>query len=302
MKSEMEFHELANVFPLLAGAEFDELVSSIKRNGQLERIITWQGKILDGRNRYRACIAAGVEPYSEEFEGTLEEAREFVVDANIRRRHLSASQRALAATKLANLAIGGNGSNQHGSKPANLPHCSDEAPTAAAVTQAQAATMLNVSERSVRAARHVLDDGAPELVGAVERGKISVSAAATVASLPKHEQAEIVAGGRGEVVAAARTVRAEAVACRDNAPPPLDPDYGDGPIDQPEATREPVAVNSRPTAAAMTAKPLRSLENISGGELARWIKITTPKDHPHVVRVLEMAAAILRDEMRGSAA
>ena len=50
-----------------------------------------------------------------------------------------------------------------------------------------------------------------------------------------------------------------------------------------------------------TARPLRDLVGISGGELARWIKITTPNDRPHVIRVLEMAAAILRDEFEGSA-
>jgi hypothetical protein len=48
-----------------------------------------------------------------------------------------------------------------------------------------------------------------------------------------------------------------------------------------------------------TAKPLRDLVGISGGELARWIKITTPNDRPHVVRVLETAASILRDELEG---
>jgi ParB-like chromosome segregation protein Spo0J len=47
-------------------------------------------------------------------------------------------------------------------------------------------------------------------------------------------------------------------------------------------------------------RPLRNLEGISGGELARWIKITTPNDRPHVIRVLEQAAAILRDEMGSS--
>jgi ParB/Sulfiredoxin domain len=50
-----------------------------------------------------------------------------------------------------------------------------------------------------------------------------------------------------------------------------------------------------------SARPLRDLVGISGGELARWIKITTPNDRPHVIRVLEMAAAILRDEFKGSA-
>jgi ParB-like chromosome segregation protein Spo0J len=49
------------------------------------------------------------------------------------------------------------------------------------------------------------------------------------------------------------------------------------------------------------AKPLRDLLGISGGELARWIKMTTPNDRPHVIRVLEMAAGILRDELEESA-
>jgi ParB-like chromosome segregation protein Spo0J len=46
-----------------------------------------------------------------------------------------------------------------------------------------------------------------------------------------------------------------------------------------------------------SARPLRDLVGISGGELARWIRITTPNDRLHVIRVLEMAAAILRDEL-----
>ena len=46
-------------------------------------------------------------------------------------------------------------------------------------------------------------------------------------------------------------------------------------------------------------RPLRNLEGISGGEFARWIKITTPRDRPHVIRLLETAASILRDELEG---
>ena len=59
---------------------------------------------------------------------------------------------------------------------------------------------------------------------------------------------------------------------------------------------DPNASNAEP-APPLSAKPLRDLVGISGGELARWIKITTPNDRPHVIRVLEMAAAILRDEL-----
>jgi ParB-like chromosome segregation protein Spo0J len=60
---------------------------------------------------------------------------------------------------------------------------------------------------------------------------------------------------------------------------------------------EPNASTAEPAAPAPSAKPLRDLVGISGGEFARWIKSTTPNDRPHVIRVLEMAAAILRDEL-----
>ena len=45
-----------------------------------------------------------------------------------------------------------------------------------------------------------------------------------------------------------------------------------------------------------TARPLRNLENLSGGELARWVKVTTPDNMTHRIRVLRMAADILEDE------
>jgi ParB-like chromosome segregation protein Spo0J len=46
-------------------------------------------------------------------------------------------------------------------------------------------------------------------------------------------------------------------------------------------------------------RPLRNLVSISAGEFARWIKITTPNDRPHVVKVLRMAADLLEIEESG---
>jgi hypothetical protein len=60
--TEYAFHELATVFPLLEGGEYTALIDDIRRHGLLEPITLFEGKILDGRNRYRACLAAGVEP------------------------------------------------------------------------------------------------------------------------------------------------------------------------------------------------------------------------------------------------
>ena len=64
---------------------------------------------------------------------------------------------------------------------------------------------------------------------------------------------------------------------------------------------EPNASTAEPDTPAPSAKPLRNLVGISGGEFAKWIRITTPNDRPHVIRVLEMAAAILRDELESRA-
>jgi ParB-like nuclease domain len=76
-----------------------QLARDIKRQGQLEPIILHEGLILDGRNRYRACQIAGVNPRTGDF-GTLSTQRcpeEFVVSRNLRRRHLSLGQKAAIA-------------------------------------------------------------------------------------------------------------------------------------------------------------------------------------------------------------
>jgi ParB family transcriptional regulator, chromosome partitioning protein len=74
--------------------------------------------------------------------------------------------------------------------------------------------------------------------------------------------------------------------------------YGREPAEAPQPPASSGNVDKPPPAGA---KPLRDLVGISGGELARLIKITTPNDRPHVIRVLEMAAAILCDELEGRA-
>ena len=90
----LPFHPLAKNFPLMNGVEFNELVADVKANNGLHEPITlYQGKILDGRNRYRACLNAKVEPRFEEFEGNNAAALAFVISKNIHRRHLKAKEK-----------------------------------------------------------------------------------------------------------------------------------------------------------------------------------------------------------------
>jgi hypothetical protein len=90
---QLEFHPLADTFPLMEGAEFDELTADIEVNGLKHAIVLYEGKILDGRNRYRACLAAGVEPTAVDGDGGIDNPRAFVISANIHRRHLTAEQK-----------------------------------------------------------------------------------------------------------------------------------------------------------------------------------------------------------------
>ena len=52
-------------------------------------IITYEGKILDGRHRYEAALMAKADPIFTEFQGTKQEAIDFVTSENVARRHLN---------------------------------------------------------------------------------------------------------------------------------------------------------------------------------------------------------------------
>ena len=88
----MDFHEVASIFPMMSADEYAALVEDMRRNGQRESIWTYQGKIIDGRNRYRACQELGIEPRVREWDGNGSLVA-FVVSLNLHRRHLNSSQR-----------------------------------------------------------------------------------------------------------------------------------------------------------------------------------------------------------------
>ena len=183
-------HPAAELFPMIEGKEFEQLVADIERQGLREPVVLYEGRILDGRNRHRACLLAGVEPEFVNYEGN--DPAGFVISLNLRRRHLDESQRAMIAARLANLKIG---ANQH----------------AEGLPIGRGSELLNVGERSVARAREVLDRGATELQRAVDKGTVSVFAAADIATVPMERQREIVARGEREILEAAKQIRAEKV-------------------------------------------------------------------------------------------
>jgi hypothetical protein len=104
-EGELEFHEHANIFPLMQGEEFDALVDDIKTRALRTKIVLYEGKILDGRNRYLAMLAAGHTPRKAHFSEykpliPSDTPLEYVIRANVLRRHLTGEQKRELIAKL----------------------------------------------------------------------------------------------------------------------------------------------------------------------------------------------------------
>lgn len=141
--------------------EFRGLKESIKKNGLLNPIITYCGEILDGAHRYRACQELKIEPVLEEFKG--KDAFAYVFDANIKRRQLSPSHRAVLAERLRNIK---NGKHKDSETDDGLP----------AVSMSEAAKLLSVSTASISSVRKIRKADAT-LIPLVTEGDMTVHAA-----------------------------------------------------------------------------------------------------------------------------
>jgi len=90
--AQLKNHPAADAFPMMDAVRLDELKADIAANGQREPITLCDGMVLDGRNRYRACIDLGVEPNVREYSG---DPWAFAWSLNGARRDLEATVRAL---------------------------------------------------------------------------------------------------------------------------------------------------------------------------------------------------------------
>lgn len=163
----LEFHELANEFPLISEEETQQLAEDIKKNGLIEPVVLFEGKILDGRNRYNACKLAGrklgesdVVQFEEEYDE--DDPVVFVISKNIRRRHLTVGQRAAVAAELFKRMAKSDGAT-----------AKERTKKAAAATQ--------VAASSVEQASHV-QKVAPEIHKDLKAGKTTLHKAAKQAA------------------------------------------------------------------------------------------------------------------------
>lgn len=87
----------------MSANEYEGFRDDIKGRGQNEPIWTFQGKIIDGRHRYKACRELGIKPQFREWTGNGEELITFIFSQNFYRRHLDESQRAMVGARFMRL-------------------------------------------------------------------------------------------------------------------------------------------------------------------------------------------------------
>ncbi len=147
----LKTHSLAEAFPMADSDAYTALVADIKEHGLREPITLFDGKVLDGRNRLKACIEAGIEPKTKEFEG--DDPEDFVHSANINRRHLTQSWLAItAAAWIESPPIGG----------------------LAKKTTKAAAARYGIAVRVIERARRIVKTKDTQLIMEIKSGKTSL--------------------------------------------------------------------------------------------------------------------------------
>lgn len=177
----MEFHPLCSIFPLMDGADFDALVSDIRDHGLIEPILTHRGKIVDGRNRYRACAVAGIEPRYEEWQGHGSLVS-LVLSLNLKRRHLTPSQKAAIAVDLLPHLEKEARERQEATWPKPGQKVGDNVvekippPTDEGKSRDQAAKLMGVNPHYVSEAK-AISQASPETFGQLKAGEKTITQA-----------------------------------------------------------------------------------------------------------------------------
>ncbi len=138
--------ELTQLFPPYTNYKDPFCLFNMQYFSKLENILDMCGgePILDGRNRERAAREVGIEPVYVEYKG--DDPLGYVISTNVDRRHLTESQRAMGAARLANMR---QGERTDIEPSADLPDVK--------VSQSEAAEKMNVSERLLRGAKAVAE-------------------------------------------------------------------------------------------------------------------------------------------------
>jgi len=197
-----EFHQYANLFPLMAEEDRQRLADDIKNNSQREPIWLFEGKILDGRNRYLACLDVGETPIFEQFEGSESEALSAVISWNLERRHLTSSQclavsieanelaESIAAEAKKRQIESGGDRKSESYKESVVEFFPQPINQEDSKTRSKIAKLFRTNPRYVSDGKRI-NASAPELFEPIKQGKITVPDAVRISKMDESDRAEV---------------------------------------------------------------------------------------------------------------
>jgi ParB-like chromosome segregation protein Spo0J len=175
--------EYEKLLPKMSDEEFAELKASIQAEGQHYPIVANENlEVLDGYHRFKACIELGIEPDFEvrKFEDKLIE-KKFVLEANLRRRHLNKFQLVELAVPLLEIekALAKKRQMQGGKMGRNiqLGLAPNDAKSKFKKTKATAevAKKVGVSTRTFERGKKILEKASEEEKQKLREGKASIA-------------------------------------------------------------------------------------------------------------------------------
>ncbi|HRK21664.1 MAG TPA: ParB/RepB/Spo0J family partition protein, partial [Fimbriimonadaceae bacterium] len=174
-------HPATALIPPCRSEEYEALKADIAENGQKEPIVLYQGQILDGLTRYRACTELKIKPKTIDYSGSSPE--DYVISRNLHRRHLTQSQLAgIAARFIGPLAEEaaermklGKGQDNSGGRGRKNPR-PDSAEGLSQRPRDVLAKKFGVSKTLIQDALRIARND-PVLLGRVIAGEISLSQA-----------------------------------------------------------------------------------------------------------------------------
>ena len=196
--------EYEKLLPRMSREEFAELKASLQAEGQHYPILVNEDlEVLDGHHRYRACTELGIEPDFEvrKFEDKLLE-KKFVIEANLRRRHLNNFQLVELAVPLLEIEKalakkrqskgGKNGRNEQ----LGLGLAPDDAePELKGKASEMVAKKAGVSTRTFERGKKIIEEASEDDKQKLREGKASIS----------RVYSEIVSGGNAKIKDVAKT-------------------------------------------------------------------------------------------------
>lgn len=165
----MKAHKYADMFPMMDDKDFNNLKEDIKDKGfdNQRPVILFNGEILDGRNRQRACDELKIKPIYHTFVGTEEEALQYVVSNNLNRRHLNPSQKAIVGVAYKKYY---NDLHPQGTRTDLTSGTSS-----GSESREQAGEIVGVSGRMIDMAEVVQKEATPEQLESISKGKAQVT-------------------------------------------------------------------------------------------------------------------------------